>query len=143
MVAALTSDAPFTPAQAQQPQDSLSLGHAQLVHGVVFETTPWHAQARSAAAVHFHMPTDPWYIFNCAQVVHFACPPRIIRPYLNSLSGALIGYLLHHDRELFQGALDPGFEFEEPAVLLLPVIDSNVAMRVYGVKPEPTGVAAI
>jgi hypothetical protein len=26
--------------------------------------------------VHFQVPADPWYIFNCPLVVHFGCPPR-------------------------------------------------------------------
>ena len=32
-----------------------------------------------AAVVHFQVPTDPWYIFKCPRVVHFGCPPRILK----------------------------------------------------------------
>ena len=85
MVAALASDAPFAPAQAQQAQDRFPFGHAQLVHGVAYATSPWHARAGSVAVVHFQLPTDPWYHFNCPRVVHFACPPRDHKPAVRTL----------------------------------------------------------
>jgi hypothetical protein len=41
----------------------------------------YFSASRNAAKLrHFQLPTDPWYIFNCPQVVHFACPPRGRRP---------------------------------------------------------------
>jgi ABC-type nitrate/sulfonate/bicarbonate transport system substrate-binding protein len=44
------------------------------------------------------VPTDPWYIFNCPRVVHFACPPRadwalehrdLVRRFVDAYYGAV------------------------------------------------------
>jgi hypothetical protein len=45
-----------------------------------------------AAVVHFQVPTDPWYIFNCPQLVHFACPPRIDAWVANGMKNRTMGY---------------------------------------------------
>lgn len=65
----------MAPAQQQQAACRLFFGHAQLVHDGAFAppTCPDRGSARPRP---FQVVTDPWYIFNRPELVHFDWPPR-------------------------------------------------------------------
>jgi hypothetical protein len=75
--------------------------------------------------VHFQVATDPWYIFNRPQVVHFGWPPRrkaTIRPgedYLGRVSGYVLGRRFRERLQFGSPRLRDRYRLEKEVICFL------------------------